>query len=253
MKSPIKDLRFQPKSLAILKDLIPEHSNVDTYLLYSAELEINLAEANRHVVSHTNSFVIYDFWRALFHSPETITHMVEHFWPVEDDKLFEVYQTRFRTYTDHLMRAALFFILNRCSSEGMIQSGLFSKDNFNPLAVSYIKRFKKNNFDVAWDKNEDFLETIDADTDANYLYFPIGRFGYNFLDAGISRGFEETRVHHSELYNKLKTFNKKIIVDYAYHPRVVKLYSDWPTKIFLNEYGRVVDEKKAKEVIIANY
>ena len=98
MKSPIKDLRFTPKSLEILKELIPENSNVDTYLLYGGNLEINLAESGRHVVSRTNSFVIYDFWRALFHSPDIIVEMVDHFWPIEDEKLFEVYQTKFRTY-----------------------------------------------------------------------------------------------------------------------------------------------------------
>ena len=62
MKSPIKDLRFTPKSLGVLKEMIPEKSFVDTYLLYSGETEINLAEADRYVVSHTNSYIIYDFW-----------------------------------------------------------------------------------------------------------------------------------------------------------------------------------------------
>ena len=253
MKSPIKDLRFQPKSLRVLKELIPEDSYVDTYLLYSAELELNLAESGRYLVSHTNSYVIYDFWRALFHSPEIIVQMVDHFWPIEDDKLFEVYQTRFRTFTDHLMRAALFFILNRCSSEGMIQSGLFDRDNFNPLAVSYIRRFKKVNFDVVWDSNDDFIQTVSDDTDADYLYFPIGKFSYNFLDEGINRGFEQTRIQHSKLFNKLNTFDKKVIVDYIYHPHLLNLYKDWPTKIFLNEYGQRVERDMAKEVLIANY
>ena len=89
MKSPIKDLRFVPKSLGVLRDIIPEKSFVDSYLLYSGDIEINLAESNRYVVSHTNSFIVYDFWRALFHSPEIITQMVDHFWPIEDEKLFE--------------------------------------------------------------------------------------------------------------------------------------------------------------------
>lgn len=253
MKSPIKDLRFQPKSLRLLKEMIPEEAFVDTYLLYSAELELNLAESGRHLVGHTNSFVIYDFWRALFHAPDVIVQMINHFWPIEDDKLFEVYQTRFRTFPDHLMRAALFFILNRCSSEGMIQSGLFDRDSFNPLCVSYIRRFKKINFDVVWDNNKNFIDSITEDTDADFLYFPIGKYSYNFLDEGINRGFEETRIQHSKLYNKLKTFDKKVIVDYIYHPHVVKLYSEWPTKIFLNEYGQVVEQDMAKEVIVANY
>ena len=151
------------------------------------------------------------------------------------------------------MRAALFFILNRCSSEGMIQSGLFDRSNFNPLAVSYIKRFKKINFDVVWDKNENFEETVTEDTDADYIYLPVGKFSYNFFEDGMSRGFEETRVHHTKLHERLKTFNKKVIVDYIYHPQVVKLYNTWPTKIFLNEYGQIVDQKMAKEVLIANY
>jgi hypothetical protein len=253
MKSPIKDLRFVPKSLGVLRDIIPEKSFVDSYLLYSGDIEINLAESNRYVVSHTNSFIVYDFWRALFHSPEIITQMVDHFWPIEDEKLFEVYQTRFRTYTDHLMRASLFFILNRCSSEGMIQSGILKKENFNPLAVSYIKRFKKINFDVMWDKQDNFVDTVTGDTDADYLYFPIGKFSYNFLDDGINRGFEETRVQHKKLFKKLNNLDKKIILDYIYHPHVAKMYQSWPTKIFLNEYGQVVEQDMAKEIIIANY
>ena len=135
----------------------------------------------------------------------------------------------------------------------MIQSGLFDKDNFNPLAVSYIRRFKKVNFDVVWDSNDDFIQTVSDDTDADYLYFPIGKFSYNFLDEGINRGFEQTRIQHSKLFNKLNTFDKKVIVDYIYHPHLLNLYKDWPTKIFLNEYGQRVERDMAKEVLIANY
>ena len=173
MKSPIKDLRFSPKSLSALKELIPSGAKVDSYLLYSGELEMNLAEDNRHLVAHTTSFVVYDFWRSMFDNPETILKAVDHFWPIKDERLFDVYQTVFRGYKDHLVRAAMFFILNRCSSEGMIQTGLFDPKNFNPMALTYIQRFKRQNFDVAWDKNDDFIDSIDGDTDADYLYFPV--------------------------------------------------------------------------------
>ena len=69
----------------------------------------------------------------------------------------------------------------------------------------------------------------------------------------MNRGFEETRIQHKMLFKKLNTIDKKIIVDYIYHPHLIKLYKSWPTIIFLNEYGRKVSQDQAKEVIIANY
>ena len=254
MKSPIKDLRFSPKSLPSLKKLIPPGSYVDSYLLYSGQLEINLAEDNRHVVAHTTSFVVYDFWRSMFDKPDIILKAVEHFWPVEDEKLFDVYQTVFRGYKDHLVRAALFFILNRCSSEGMIQTGMLDTKNFNPIALTYIQRFKRHNFDVAWDKNDDFIDSIQSDTDADYLYFPVGKFSYNFFEESIARGFEETSINHKALCEKAKSLDKKVILDYIYHPRLMQMYKDFPTKIFIDKHGRVLpNAQDATEVLIANY
>ena len=254
MKSPIKDLTFEPKSLPILKHMIPEGSTVDTYLLYSGNLEMKLAKENRHVVSHTTSFIVYDFWRSMFDDPSTIMKAIEHFWPVKDEKMFEVYQTKFRGFKDHLVRAALFFILNRCSSEGMIQTGKFNAKNFNPVALTYIKRFERINFDVAWDKEEDFINSIHSDTDADYIYFPVGKFSYNFFDEGKNRGFEETLINHKLLCERVKALDKKVILDYVYHPRLLKLYDDFPTKIFIDRHGRPLQsEENAKEVLIANF
>ncbi len=254
MKSPIKDLRFSPKSLPILKELIPSGAKLDSYLLYSGQIEINLAEDDRHLVARTTSFIVYDFWRSMFDNPDIILQAIDHFWPIEDEKLFDVYQTVFRGYKDHLVRAALFFILNRCSSEGMIQSGMFDPKNFNPIAISYIQRFKRENFDVAWDKNENFIDSIQADTDADYLYFPVGKFSYNFFEESMSRGFEETSINHVALSKRVKELDKKVVLDYIYHPRLMRLYKQFPTKILLDEYGRVTsDEQEAKEILIANY
>ena len=254
MRSPLKDLRFSQKSLPVVKQLIPVGSKVDTYLLYSGDFEINLAEDDRHVVSHTTSYIIYDFWRSMFDNPEIIVDAVEHFWPIEDERFFDVYQTAFRGYKDHLVRAAIFFILNRCSSEGMIQKGMFDPKNFNPIALSYIKRFERNNFDVAWDKNDDFIATIDGGTDADYIYFPVGAFSYNFFDEGKSRGYEETLVNHTSLRDKITNLEKKVIVDYIYHPRVLSLYKNFPNKYLLDKYGRPTQSKQdAKEVLIANF
>ena len=136
----------------------------------------------------------------------------------------------------------------------MIQSGMFDPKNFNPIALTYIQRFKKHNFDVAWDKNEDFIDSIQVDTDADYLYFPVGKFSYNFFEDSVSRGFEETSVNHSALCEKVKKLDKKVILDYLYHPRLMQMYKKFPTKILFDEYGRITsDDQKAKEVLIANY
>jgi site-specific DNA-adenine methylase len=253
MKSPIKDLRYASRALSVLKRIIPADSSVESFLLFAGDLEINLAEAGRQVTAHTNRYVIYDFWVSLFESPWVLSEMAQFFYPFESQEVFNVFQKDYSKKKDPYMRAALFFLLNRCSSIGMISSGDLDQKNYTPMALTHLERFKQINFDVVCDQSENFLANVSQIKDTDFIFFPVGKFSFNLLEEGITRGQEETTIYHKELKETVDALKTPTILNYVYHPGVVQLYSDYEM-IMLDKYGKDTSDKtKAKELIIANF
>lgn len=255
MKSPIKDLRHNTKSLSVLKEIIPAGSVVESFLLFAGDVEINLAESGRQVIAHTNRYVIYDFWKTLFDDSDSLAQSVEYLYPFKTEEVFRVFQNNYHKEKSPLMRAALFFLLNRCSSNGMISSGILEQKNYNPLALNYIRRFKQINFDVAYDYSLSMEHSLNRISEqADFIFLPVGKFSYNFLSEGINRGAEETVIVHKELKSIVDNIDTKTILNYQYHPGVLKLYKDYESIIMLNQYGNKTTKKEdAKEVLIANF
>lgn len=253
MKSPIKDLRHNSKSLDFLKKIIPPHSNIQSFLLFAGDLEINLAEDQRHVSAHTNKFVVYDFWDSLFEDPSVLASMADFFFPFESEEIFNVFQKEYNRMKDPYVRSALFFLLNRCSSNGMISSGKLEQKNYSPMALSYIKRFKQTNFEIIYDNCEDFLTAVAEASDTDFILLPVGKFSFNLLEEGINRGPEETAIYHKDLKKTVDSLDTKVILLYKYHIGALKLYKDYNIAM-LDEYGRKTsDKEKAQELVIANF
>lgn len=252
MRTPIKDLRHESKALQILKNLIPENSNVHSFLFFSGAVELNLAESNRPVIAHTTEFSVYDFWLTLFEEPDSIIDNVKFFYPFPDDAVFNVFQKTFNQQKNPAVRAALFFLLNRCSELGTISSGKFDQSNFNPLALSYIERFKKDNFDVKLDAElySSILETKNAD----YIFIPAGKFYHTFFQDGMNTGEEDTRFDHKKLRDVVTKVETPCVITYSYHPMLLDMYKKFKTKILIDKFGKITTEKQdAKEVLIANF
>jgi site-specific DNA-adenine methylase len=252
MRTPIKDLRFTSKALPILKSIIPPESSVETYLLFSGDLEINLAEANRNVTSHTSELSVYDFWLSLFEDSDLLVKHIEHLHPLPNEKVAQVFQKTYSQQKNPYFRAAMFFLLNRCSELGTISSGDYDQKRFNPLALSYIKRYKKYNFDVKCDR--DFITSLKQPIDSDFVFIPAGKFNYTFFQKGLNTGTEVTRFNHKELATTIAEIKVPTIVSYSYHPALLDLYGSFKTKILIDNYGKITKQQEnAKEVLIANF
>ena len=77
MLSPLKENITNFKSTHVIKELIPTGAVVDSYLLFSGEIELNLAQSDRFVVAHTNKYVIYEFWKSTMEEPWRVAEMVK--------------------------------------------------------------------------------------------------------------------------------------------------------------------------------
>jgi|TARA_Y100000034_G_scaffold51844_1_gene63715 site-specific DNA-adenine methylase len=255
VKSPIKDSTNQFKCATFLKKLIPEGSVVHSFLFYAGDLEFTLAESQRFVYAHTIKPLIHEFWECALEDAERLHAIVTS--PVftfESENMFPILQETWPTYRDPYLRSSLFFLLNRCSSSGLISSGELNDKNFNPIALSYLKKFNPPNFHVVFDKEKEFVNTL-PNADGDYLLIPVGKFNYNLFDYGKSRGHETTIVNHKALAATLKEMDKdqKWIVVYNFHAELLKLYEDYKI-VGLDKYGNVKNNPKEwEELVIANF
>jgi|TARA_R110000824_G_scaffold160957_1_gene335933 DNA adenine methylase len=229
---------------------------VNSFLFFSGEIEFNLAQADRFVVARTSNYPIYEFWRCAFDDPGKIMEISRHFYNTlfDEEKIFKLLQTNWASYKDPFVRAALFFLLNRCSSTGMISSGKFTPNNFNAFALTNLKKFNPQNLYTWYDEKSTLLGSIDSvDESVDYLLLPVGEYKRNLLEGNYEGSLEETYINHKHLHQKMSDITKKWIILYKFHPEAAALYKDYNI-IKLNKYGRPTDNnKEAEELIIANF
>lgn len=252
MKSPIKE-NNEFKCLAELKRMIPKGSVINSFLLFSGNLEFNLAEGERFVIAHTHKHVIYEFWECALQNPKRIAEMSRFLFPIEGPDTFHILQENWPKYPDPFARSALFFLLNRCSDSGWISAGKLDQKNFNPIALSHLNKFNPSNFYVTWDEEEDLIENIKNAKPTDFLLVPVGKFSHNFFEHGKNKGYEMSTVHHKNLCEFLKENTTKWVVAYKYHSELFKLYKDYNISM-INKFGHVTtDTQQCEEMLIANF
>ena len=252
MKSPLKDdLNF--RCTAFLKKKIPQGSIVHSFLFYGGEAELSLARSKRFVVAHTNRYALYEFWTCALHDPLRVSQAAEYFFPIENESLFEVLQKGWDSYRGHFTRAGIFFLLNHCSIGGFVSCGELKNENFSPMVLHRLRGFSIDNFYLFYDECEDYLRGIDAVKRADYLLFPVGKYSFNLFDEGKNRGSETTLVNHKKLKEKLQKLDRKWVVVYKYHPRVLKEYKDYNVTM-ISKYGQPTKhENMCEDIVIANF
>ena len=241
--------------MGALKKKIPPGSVVHSFLLYGGSLEFNLAEDQRFVCAYANRQVVYDFWQCLIEDPQRVYEIVTGgALQLGGENMFHLLQESWSTYSDPYLRSSLFFVLNRCSTDGTVSAGELNTKNFNPLALSYLQNFKVPNFHLRLCADSDTFDRLPTTSGADYLLFPVGDFNFNLFDAGKSRGYETTLVHHRKLSTQLcELKDQKWVVIYKAHPELFKLYQGFNIAM-LNAFGRPTTQKdQCVEMIIANF
>ena len=123
IQSPLKNPNSPKKCLNQLLSLIPAGSIVDTFLLFSGDVEINLAEYDRFVIAHTNKYAIYEFWWSMGSDPSRMYRAITSDRFKFHPKMYEIMQRRWVEFKDPIIRSSIFFTLNQMSNTGLISSG----------------------------------------------------------------------------------------------------------------------------------
>ena len=252
MISPVKEAAAY-KCVEYLKEIIPTASIVDTFLLYSGQLEFDLAQSNRLLRCHTNCYVIYEFWYCIQEDPERVAEIAQSFRERPEPVTYQFLQDKWAGLKDHYVRAAVFFLLNVCSEDGYVSSGKLNLRQYNPIMLNRIKHCSFENMRINFYKDEDFLAGTSYIEKPEYVLFPLGRFNYNLFEEGKSYGYEITPVSHTNTKLSIDEIEHKTIVLYKYHKEILKLYDGYNITM-INKYGKLTENfEHCEDLVIANF
>jgi hypothetical protein len=233
--------------------MIAPKSTISSFFLYAAHLELALSTAGHTVVAHTNKRAIYEFWATALKEASLIAYTAKNVFPTLISSQFSLLQETWTDFKYPEDRAAMFFILNRCSESGWVSSGTVDKNNFNPISLSHLNTFQAERFYPFLDNTEDPLEGLASATATDYILLPVGQFGLNLFEYGKNKGPEMACVNHRQVARRIKEIERKWIILYKTHPALFNTYGDYNITM-IDAYGRPTNEKaRCEELIIANF
>ena len=252
MKSPLKD-RYDFKSVRFLKELIPPKSIVESYCLYAAEVELDLANCDRLIVAHTDKYPIYEFWHAMRHGSERIAGLSQSTYPRIDDAMFYRLQEEWWSFNDPYYRAALFLILNRDSELARASCGGRQPEGISAAVLNCLKKFEGNNFYVVLDKHDDLSANINSKIKSDVKLFFAGTYSFNLLGTKQERAHDFSPINHHKLYQTLSALEEKWIVVYKYKKAAAACYKDYNITM-IDEYGNKTQKpERCEDLVIANF
>jgi hypothetical protein len=254
MQTPIKNSTQDGSCASLLKQMVPVGSVIDTFLFYSGAIEYNLASYDRFVRAHTTNYYIDEFWKCARIDARKVHSIVTSEVFRFNEEEFPLLQEKWPMQKDPFIRAALFFLLNRCSETGMISSGELNMANFNPVALNYLRAFKEpKNFHLKNHENKSVLEVLKKHQSSEIVFIPGGNFSYNFFEEGKNKAYEASTFKHVEIYEALTERTNRWIINYKQHRQLKEIYKNFNI-IMIDKYGnKTTIDNNCEEVLIANY
>jgi DNA adenine methylase len=210
---------------------------------------------------------VYLFWKLCQKSPQNLISEILRLKKKfrKGRRLYEYLKSE-QHFTTGLQQAARFFILNRITFSGLIESGGYSEE-------SYHKRFTKSSIDRINIASKHLQGVKITNLDYSKLLSAKGQNVAIFLDPPYyskahnrlygKRGDLHKRFDHNRFVNKVELCKHKLLITYDNCSKIQELFSSeegcrmWKKSGWRLQYGtNNLSEKKAKigeELIISNY
>ena len=250
MKSPLKNAAFKGVSLNFLKKLIPRGKKIQSHFIFSGELEIGLSQYDRFVNARTSLPFVYEFWRCIDVDPLRVHDIVAHeAFTFDDQTSFTILQDSWHTYENPYIRAALFFLLNRCSDSGLVSSGTLSMENYSLFALNALKTFKTPpSFHIQYTEKEDFQLQRGFD----FRLLSAGSYRPSLLSSSGAHAPDRYHIDHKQI-NSLLREDIPTIVLYKKNLQLMGTLA-FCSLSMIDELGNITDNfKKCEEIVVTNF
>jgi len=181
--------------------------------------------------------------------PIILVSMAKHYYPMEDPDLFCYMQDNLMTPIDSYVRAAQFYVLNRCAENGDVSSGrlMANHPKFTPFAMKKLLLFKASNLFVG--HSSGYETTINSCSADEFLFCCPPKFEPLFF--GIKGGPnvpERPKIDHENVKDVLMQRNNWIL-SYNFHPKLLTMYPGVRYKLYKSNFRPATNFDSAKEIV----
>ena len=223
-------------------------------MFFAGHLELRLAEYGHVIAAHTINPYVYEFWEYVLTEPARLYKMVtDHRFKFDGPEAFYLLQKSW-SREKGITRAAMFYLLNRCSDGGHISKGSLVLDDFNYFSHRRLRDMRlPSNFELILDDHLSVEAQILQSDPKAYAIAHLGRFGYNLFDRGKLRGAEETVINHGLIRDIMDTEERKCLMIYKHHPHLKRFFSHF-NLFFVDKHGLPAPaDEDSEEIIVANF
>ena len=228
---------------------------ISAFGLNSGSVEMDLFEKGYDITFYSNRYWIYEFWKCLSNSPDTVISAIKFFHKNLTDHDVLYHKDRwYEHFEDPYERAALYYLLNRYSDEGRLYSVRITKDNFSPFNLNFLEKhaYAAKNLRLFYLDEEDLVSKFNKLSSGNIILLPIGKFKRNVIVKKNTHSINTPTYNQDDLKNYFNSKTHKMILLYKYDMYVDKFFQD--NKTYINKLGFATDNPElAEDLIVSNF
>ncbi len=264
IKSPLRYPGGKSRAVKFLYQFIPAYREFREPFFGGGSVMFYCMQMNQEARYQANdlNYDLFCFWNQLNLNKD---RLIETIWEIKNNRkngrelFYELLETRKNGLSD-FQRAVDFFVLNRITFSGVVDSGGYSEQAFQKrFTNSSIERLEKA-YEIV--KNVEFTAT-----DYTKILHASGEDVFIFLDPPYfsatrsklygKRGALHEQFDHKRFAQEMKKCPHKWLITYDNSDFIRELFSDyfqleWELQYGMNNYKRNF-ASKGKELLIANY
>ncbi len=184
-----------------------------------------------------------EFWQCVLNTNQQLADAVQTYYPLSRERFYALQKTQ-TAFNTKLQRAAVFYVLNRCSFSGSTLSGGMSPNHprFTITSIERLRNFYNPNFSV---KQMHFRDSINLHQDA-FLYLDPPYLIESTLYG--NKGDAHKDFNHQELFEILKNRNNWLL-SYNDCDEIRQIYKGFKIITPIWKYG-MGNNKSSNEIII---
>ena len=272
IKSPLRYPGGKSRALKFLSQFLPK--DIDEFrepFFGGGSLGLYVAQNHSKTKIYANdlNYELFCFWQSLQRDCagliSGILELKRRF--TEGRELYNFILSRRNDDLSELTRGIDFFILNRITFSGVVDSGGYSQkaydSRFTPSSIERLETTSKilGNFAFSHKDYKDFLQDKNSDEKGDkksvFLFLDPPYFSASKSKLYGKKGILHTTFNHYELCEVLKSTKHKFLLTYDDSAFIRDLYKDFCLKEWSLQYGmnnfKQTNAPKGKELLISNF
>lgn len=248
LKSPLRYPNDRRKAASIVDQFIPKDVNkIISPFFGGGGLEIALINRGYKIDGHVDFKNLHEFWRCLLDDPQQLYNFAHYFYPIEDKDIFYLLQEKINDHDDAFTRAALFYVINRCTEKGTVTSGKLMENHpeFNEYFLEKLRRFNIDGLNVFCSQAINVINNCNG----FMLCCPPDYSIETLLGPAHHTQIEKPNINHTELNNILNEKNNWVLL-VNYHENLIEMY-DKHQKVYLDINYNISDVSPS-HILITN-